>query len=109
MARTRIAPVALSRDGIAPAAEQNGDPVNGHVVPNSGRTMIEVRNADAAGAHQVTFITPGVVDGQPVGDRLESIPASTSRRFGRFPATVYGSALAIDVDSAQLKIAVYEP
>lgn len=109
MARTRITPTELSRAGIAPATEVDGDATNGNIVSNTGQTMIEVRNADAVNPHTVTFVTPGTVDGQAVADRQVSIPASTTRRFGRFQPSFYGSALAIDVDSTELKLTAYEP
>jgi hypothetical protein len=109
MPRTVVPVTALARTGVAAPTEQNGDITNGHVVANSGRTEIVVRNADAAGAHSVTFVTPGTVDGLAVADRTVSIPISSTVRFGRLPTGVYGSQLGIDVDSAQLKLLAFEP
>lgn len=108
MARTVLTPVHPDRGGVTSPTEQNGDTTNGHVVANSGRTIITVRNADT-NPHSVTFVTPGTVDGQAVGDRTVSIPASTSMDFGGFPTSVYGSQMAITVDSAQLKLVAREP
>lgn len=108
MARNVIPVTHATRGGVTSPVEQDGDPTNGHVVANSGRTIVTIRNADT-GAHSVTFVTPGTVDGQAVGDRTVSVPASTSMDFGGFPTNVYGSQMAITVDSAQLKLTAREP
>lgn len=108
MARTVLPVVQAARNGVTSPTEQAGDTTNGHVVTNSGRTIVTVRNADTS-AHSVTFVTPGTVDGQAVGDRTASVPASTSMDFGDFPTSVYGSQMAITVDSAQLKLVAREP
>lgn len=109
MPRTILPVTRPSRDGVASPIEQAGDPTNGHVVANSGKTIITVHNADASNPHQATFVTPGTVDGQAIGDRQISIAASGSRDFGDFPTNVYGSQMAITVDSAQLKLTAREP
>lgn len=109
MARTRIDPVALSRAGVADPTEVPGDAVNGNVIANTGQTVIKVHNADASNPHTITFVTPGQVDGQAVADRTVSIAASGIRWFGRFQPSIYGSSMGITVDSAQLKLTVFEP
>lgn len=109
MARTVLPVTKATRGGVASPTEQNGDTANGHVVTNSGRTVITVRNADGTNPHQLTFVTPGTVDGQAIGDRAVSIAASSSRDFGDLPTSIYGSQLAIDVDSSQLKLVAREP
>jgi hypothetical protein len=108
MARTVLSVTKAVRGGVASPTEANGDSTNGHVVTNTGKTIITVRNADT-NPHSVTFITPGTVDGQAVGDRVVSIPASSSRDFGGLPTSVYGSQMQIDVDSSQLKLVAREP
>jgi hypothetical protein len=109
MPKTILPVTRPSRDGVASPTDQAGDPTNGHVVTNSGKTIITVHNADASNPHNVTFVTPGTVDGLAVGDRLVAIAASASRDFGDFPTNVYGSQMAITVDSAQLKLVAREP
>lgn len=109
MARTPLTPTRPSRAGVTAQAEVDGDPVNGHVVTNTGRTVVTVRNADAANPHSVTFVIPGTVDGQAVADRVVAIPAATSRTFGDFPTGWYTTALAIDADSIELKLQALEP
>lgn len=105
MARSILSITRPTRDGVPSPTEVDGDPVNGHVVPvNLGRTIITIRNADTAAAHQVTFILPGTVDGQQIADRVVSIPASSSRDFAGFPADAYGAHMGVDVDSTELKL-----
>lgn len=109
MPRVVLVPTRPTRAGVARVAEADGNTTDGHVVANTGRTVVTVRNADGAGAHSVTFVIPGTVDGQAVSDRTVSIPASTSRDFGGFPTDVYSSQMAINVDSTQLKLQALEP
>jgi hypothetical protein len=107
MPRTVLPVTRPTRDGVASPTEQTGDIANGHVVTNTGRTIITVRNADTA-SHQVTFGTPGTVDGLAIADRLEPVPASSSVDFSGFPPSIYGSQMNIDVDSTQLKLVARE-
>ena len=109
MARTALTVVQASRGGVASPVAANGDSSNGHVVKNTGRTIVTVNNADGSNPHTVTFVIPGTVDGQAVADRTVSIPASASREFGQFPTEIYGGQMAIDVDSSQLKLSAREP
>ncbi len=108
MARSLVPTVKLTEAGVADATEANGDTTNQHYVVNTGKTNVQVRNADAGGAHSVTFVTPVTVGGKAVADQVVSIPASTTRQFGDFPVSVYGSSLQIDVDSSQLKLLARE-
>ncbi|MCW2904927.1 MAG: hypothetical protein JWO67_7192 [Streptosporangiaceae bacterium] len=104
-----VLPVTVpSRDGVPSPTEQAGDVTNGHVVTNTSRTIITVRNADTA-PHNVTFVTPGTVDSQPVGDRTVAVGATSTVDFGRFNTDTYGSQMAITVDSAMLKLTAREP
>lgn len=105
MARTAITATRPTEAGVAPPVEVAGDTVNGNYVTNDGRTIVTVRNADAGGAHSVTFVTSVTVGGKAVADQVVSIPASTTKDFSAFAPSVYGSALGIDVDSAQLMLA----
>lgn len=109
MARVVIPAVALTPDGAANPTEANGDTTNGHFVTNTGKTNVTVRNADAGGAHSVTFLTPITVGGKAVADQVVSIPASSTREFGNFAVSLYGSTLQVDVDSTQLKLAARQP
>lgn len=109
MARAVIPSINPDRDGVTMPTEQAGDTTNGHVITNTGKTIIVVRNADASNPHSVTFVTPATVDGQAIADRTESIPASTAQGFGDFQLEVYGRALGVNVDSSQLKLYGLEP
>jgi hypothetical protein len=107
MARTILTISRPARTGTAAPTEQTGDTVNGHVVTNSGRTIITVRNADTS-SHNVTFQTPGTVDGLAISDRQVAVPASSALDFAGFPPSIYGSSMNIDVDSTQLKLTARE-
>jgi hypothetical protein len=109
MARTRIASVDLSRAGVADPTDVATDAANGNFITNTGKTALRVVNTDATNPHTITFVTPGTVDGQAVADRDEVIPAGTTQWFGKFPTSVYGSSMGINVDSALLHVTVFEP
>ncbi|EPD63163.1 hypothetical protein [Streptomyces sp. HGB0020] len=109
MARASIPVTKLSDAGSADPAETDGDTVNGHSLPNTGRTVLRVRNADAGAAHNLTLVTPITVGGKAVADTVVSIPAATTRTFGSLPTALYGSSTPVDVDSTQLKLMAFEP
>jgi hypothetical protein len=109
MARTHIASVPFSRAGVTDPVDAAADATNGNVITNTGKTAIRVVNADGTNPHTVTFVTPGTVDGQPVEDRDEVIPAGETQWFGRFQSSIYGSSMGINVDSTEIKLTVFEP
>lgn len=106
MARTPVPVTTIVRDGVADPAPVDGDTVNNHQVENPhGDMWLEVDNADAGGAHNLTVRVDRTVDGQPVTARQYAIAASTTRRrLGPFPVADYGRLLLVDVDSTQIKI-----
>lgn len=84
MPRVELTRTAISRAGVATAAEQNSDAVNNHYVVDDGRTFVLVRNNNA-GAQTVTIEIPGEHDtGIAHADRVVSIPAGESRFIGPF-------------------------
>lgn len=110
MPRTAITATAPTVAGVAETAEVDGDAVNGNSVSNArGNTVVVVRNADAGGAHSVTFVTSATFQGFAVADSVVSIPASSSRSFSGFDPRVFGRTLEITVDSTQLKLKALIP
>lgn len=108
MPRVAIPVTTLSDAGVADPGEQNGDTVNGHSLPNTGKTVLRVRNADAA-AQNLTLVTPITVGGKAVADTVVSIPAGVTRTFGALPTSLYGTSVPIDVSSSNLKLIAFEP
>ncbi len=107
MAATPLPWTTVDRNAnITPAAEVNGDTVNGHSAVNDGAVEIIVRNADGAAAHNVTFNYAAAtsVDGTALAGRVVSVPLSSTRKFYGFPQSTYGTTLSISVDSTQLKL-----
>jgi hypothetical protein len=85
MARTALSVQQVSRAGLTPAyAAPN---VDGHAIPNSGKECLHVKTT--TNACNVTFQTPGSVDGQAVGDRVVALGTSTERIIGPFPPSIY--------------------
>lgn len=72
MPTTRLNPQQLNSSGAA-AVFAAADTANGNnYLPQAGRLLL-FRNA-GGGAVNVTFVTPGTVDGNPVADRVVSVP-----------------------------------
>lgn len=107
MPRVDVPVTQITRTGVAPATEVNGDATNNHSVANDGSVWIEVRNSGSTVARVVSARFPNTVDGQTVPARTWSIPTSSTRRIGPFPVGKYGTTLLIDVDNAELKLAAY--
>lgn len=108
MARTQITVVQARKTGISLAAEQAGDPVNGHYFLNSGETLLVVRNADAA-PQNITIQVQGTVDGQSATDRVIPIPAGETWVLGPYETGNYGTSCEVDAAHANLKLRCIEP
>jgi hypothetical protein len=106
---TPIAATSLSRTPTADPAGSAADAVNGNTVPNSGSTLIRVKNTDT-NPHNVTFVAPGQVDGLDIADDgPHSIAASTTDWFSGYDPDVFGRVMKITCDSATLLLTVLEP
>lgn len=104
MPRVALTVTPITRAGVAPPAETNGDPVNNHQVQNNGRLFLLVRNAGTTVPRTVTLRLPGVTDGQSLTPKTVEIPTEESRYIGPFPTDAYGATLQVDVDNAELKL-----
>lgn len=107
MPRVNLPHTNISRTGVAPGAEVNGDPVNFHSTANDGRVFLLIRNAGVTVSRTATVHLTDVVDGQSLTPKTYSIPQSTSRYIGPFPPGDYGDTLSVDVDNAELKLTAY--
>jgi hypothetical protein len=109
MARSTLTVTNITKLGVAPPAETNGDPANNHYLPNDGlKTFLLVRNANgSATARTLTVHLRGTVDGQSVTPRTYSIAAGASRYIGPFDTTKYGTNVEVDVDNAELKLSAF--
>ncbi|MEV2277841.1 hypothetical protein AB0I72_19875 [Nocardiopsis sp. NPDC049922] len=108
MPRVTIPITTLSDAGAADPAETDGDTVNQHALPNTGRTVLRVRNNDVS-AHDLTLGTPITVAGKAVEDTVISIPAGETRTFGSLSTALYGTSVPVDVASTELKLIAFEP
>ncbi|MFE3197168.1 hypothetical protein [Embleya sp. NPDC059237] len=96
MARADLTVQAVSRAGLTPAF--TAAVVDGHMFPNDGRTLLRVKNSDAA-AKTVTFAIPATVDGQAVTARQVTIPANTGDVvIGPWPAAYNQASGKVWVD-----------
>lgn len=106
MARVNIPVTQITRSGVAPAAEVNGDATNNHTVNNDGRMFLLARNAGAS-TRTLTIRVNAMVDGQAVAARTVSLATTVSRYVGPFPVSQYGEDLLVDVDNADIKLTAY--
>lgn len=105
MPRTAFTAAQASRAGTTLPAPTAGDVTNGNSIANDGRTILIVKNTNAASTSRtITFATVRSVDGLVAPTRSETLAAGETQVFGPFPATDYGSTLAINVDNAELTI-----
>ncbi len=109
MPRVPIPVTKLSDAGAADPAETNGDPVNQHALPNTGNTVLRVRNAHATLVRNLTLGTPVTVGGKAVADTVVPIPAAATRTFGGLSPALYGTSVPVDVESGDLKLTAFEP
>lgn len=108
MARVSIPVTAITRAGVAPAAEVTGVPADNHVMANDGKTVLLVRNSNGAStARTLTVRFSREVDGQAIDPKEYVIAAAASRYIGPFDPTNYGKSMQIDVDNAELKLSAY--
>lgn len=90
MARTALAVTPVTVAGVAVSGAAP-DASNGNTVPNNGRTMLSVKNADSS-SHTVTIkaypkgVTPG---GLTVTDKVVTVVNGTTMLIGPFPPSIY--------------------
>jgi hypothetical protein len=108
MPRVNVPVTQITRTGIAPATEVNGDATNNHSVVNDGSVWLEVRNAGTTVSRTVSARFENTIDGQTIPAKTWSIPTEATRRIGPFPVRMYGSSLLVDVDNAELKLTAYK-
>lgn len=109
MARTPIAPVAVTRAGAASMVAVAADVANGNSMVNNGTLKIGVTNTDGAVVHNFS-ITPTRLDGGGNATPISTpIPANTTRPvwFGPYSTADYSSNLQINGDNASIKFEGY--
>jgi hypothetical protein len=74
MPRTKITPQVAGSGGLAPNFEAAN--VDGNSFPLRPGRALRIKNTHTA-AQNVALITPGTVDGLPIGDRTISVPATS--------------------------------
>ena len=103
MARTLITPQSLGSGGVEPTF--TAAIADGHKVPNNGRMILYVKNADAA-SRTITVKTPGSVDGNlAIPDRDVAVPAGEERVIGPLDTGVYN--MRDDADAVTEREMVY--
>jgi archaellum component FlaG (FlaF/FlaG flagellin family) len=106
MARVNVPVTEITRAGIVPATEVNGDATNNHYIANDGATWLEVRNAGAS-SRTLTKVINVTIDGNAVTNPTVTLAASAVKKVGPFPIATYGSTFNFNVDHADIKITAY--
>lgn len=95
MARTLLAVIPLTIDGVTPADAVIPDSVNGNDFPNNGKQFLSVENNSDDTALVLTLqtypkgTTPG---GLTVSDKVINMPFGTKKLIGPFPPSLYNDA-----------------
>jgi hypothetical protein len=106
MARTPVTTtVTYGRGDSAPRVDNfvaiNGDTVNGHTIPNDGRTCFDMANTHGSIDYAVTVVPRGTIEG--VGVVVpETVVHGQTRGFGPYPIDIYGANLLVNVENAAL-------
>lgn len=98
MARTDLTAQAVSRTGLSPTF--TSAIADGHAFANSGRTLLRVKNSDAA-SKTVTLLIPTTVDGVALvnGGRQVTVAANTGDvLIGPFPASYNQASGKVHID-----------
>jgi len=94
MVRSALAVQQAVDEGLAPAYTAAN--VDGHSIPGTGDIVLHVKNTNGAPMN-VTVQTGGTLVGEPVTDKVVSVPATTGDRIiGRFNAALYNQPSGAD-------------
>ncbi len=106
MPRVNVPVTDITRAGITPATEVNGDATNQHSFANDGATWLEVRNGGAS-PRTLTLVIGTTVDGNAVTNPTVALAASALKKVGPFPVGIYGTTMSVNVDHADIKLTAY--
>lgn len=95
MVRTVLTVAEIIRDGLL-VASVAGDAANGHSFNNSGENIFLHVLKGATGSVVITILSPIVIDGENVPDKVVTVVTDTEQFIGPFPKALYEQE---DVDS----------
>lgn len=98
MADVNVALQQITREGLT-ASFTAMTTTDTYKLANSGRMFVAIKSG-AAGAVNATFIIPGTVDGQAIGDRTVSIAAGAEVYFGPFTRDYNDASNKVSVTAA---------
>ncbi len=107
MPRVNVPVTDVTRAGILPATEVNGDATNQHSFSNDGSTWLEVRNGGASPRTLTLVIGVAGPDGATVTNPTVALAASALKKVGPFPVGIYGTTMSVNVDHADIKLTAY--
>ncbi len=106
MPRIQVPVTEVTRAGILPATEVNGNATDNHYINNDGSTWLEIRNAGAS-TRTLTKVVNVIVDDATITNPTVSLAASATKKVGPFPIAIYGTTFNFNVDHADIKITAY--
>lgn len=108
MPRSVLSATQTTRAGTQLPAGTAGDVVNGQQVPNSGNTLVMVKNGGAS-PYVATIHIRQTVEGKDVPEMTKTLAAGETWVFGPYPRDKYGDDLWLNSDNAALLWNVIEP
>jgi hypothetical protein len=111
MAVAPLTPIVIPEAGIAAVTgATTGNTSGGHSFQNAPGAFVVVTNTNGSStAHSLTFVTPGVVGGNPIDDRVVSVAAGATMFIKVGPVEVYGSTVTVIPAHAELHLSVVYP
>ncbi len=106
MPRIQVPVTEITRAGILPATEVNGNATDNHYISNDGVTWLEIRNAGAS-TRTLTKVVNVTVDDATITTPPAALAASATKKVGPFPVSIYGTTFNFNVDHADIKITAY--
>lgn len=105
MARTNVPVLETDPNGILDldAVDVPVHITDGAMFTNDGHTRVWVKNA-GAGAHNVTVVTPRVVEGLAVADRVYVVGIGKSALIGPFDAATFNQPSGADAGKAYVNV-----
>jgi|GEM_PF-4267923 len=113
MPRVAITPVntfnrstGVSLPVAAFPGEINGDATNDHEFANDGRTILVLRNSSGATIRNAEVEFARGVDGRLPDPVAYALPVSSCTAYGPWPVDDYGNVVKVNVDHADIKLAL---
>ncbi len=105
MAYTTLTPQEITSAGIVPSyvAAPGAGAGNGSAIPGTGDVFIHVKNGGASPI-DVTVITGGTLEGEPVADKVIAVANASEKMIGPFRPTAFNQPTGAPTNAGQVLV-----